>query len=99
MAPCVDVGGGGINKKKQTSAKPSLSATAKDTVNSILQKVEEIKEVYKKDMSGAAAVAGGAAGEARTWRSRIQTLTSLVDRKNKDNKTAVERSKNDEKEA
>ena len=88
-----------IQTIKQTSAKPSLSATAKDTVNSILQKVEEINEVYKKDMSGAAAVAGGAAGEARTWRSRIQTLTSLVDRKNKDNKTAVERSKNDEKEA
>lgn len=87
-----------IQTIKQTSAKPSLSATAKDTVNSILQKVEEINEVYKKDMSGAAAVAG-AAGETRTWRSRIQTLTTLVDRKNKDNKTAVERSKNDEKEA
>ncbi|MDG2183360.1 MAG: hypothetical protein P8L78_16840 [Mariniblastus sp.] len=88
-----------IQTIKQTSAKPSLSATAKDTVNSILQKVEEINGVYKKDMSGAAAVAGGAAGEARTWRSRIETLTTLVDRKNKDNKTAVERSKNDEKEA
>lgn len=88
-----------IQTIKQTSAKPSLSATAKDTVNSILQKVEEINGEYKKDMSGAAAVAGAAAGEARTWRSRIQTLTTLVDRKNKDNKTAVERSKNDEKEA
>ena len=88
-----------IQTIKQTSAKPSLSAATKDTVNGILQKVEEINEVYKKDMSGAAEVAGGAAGDAQTWRSRIQTLTSLVDRKNKDNKTAVERSKNDEKEA
>ena len=44
-------------------------------------------------------VAGAAAGEAQTWRSRIQTLTNLVAKKNNDNKTTVERSKNDEKEA
>ncbi|MDA7923800.1 hypothetical protein N9B60_00245 [Mariniblastus sp.] len=88
-----------IQTIKQTSAKPSLSADSKEIVNGILQKVEEINDVYKKDMSGSAEVAGGAPGEALTWRSRIQTLTTLVAKKNNDNKTTVERSKNDEKEA
>lgn len=88
-----------IQTIKQTSAKANLATNSKETVNGILQKVEEINEVYKTDMSGAAEVAGGAAGEAQTWRSRIQTLTNLVAKKNNDNKTTVERSKNDEKEA
>jgi hypothetical protein len=88
-----------IQTIKQTSAKPSLSADSKEIVNGILQKVEEINDGYKKDMSGSAEVAGGAPGEPLTWRSRIQTLTTLVAKKNNDNKTTVERSKNDEKEA
>lgn len=83
----------------QISAKPDLSAGDKDIVNGILDKVKKINEVYQKDMSGAAEVAGGAPGQAQTWRSRIQTLTTLVAKKNNDNKTTVERSKNDEKEA
>ena len=88
-----------IQTIKQTSAKPSLSADSKEIVNGILQKVEEINDCYKKDMPGSAEVAGGAPGEPLTWRSRIQTLTTLVAKKNNDNKTTVERSKNDEKEA
>ena len=88
-----------IQTIKQTSAKPSLSADSKEIVNGILQKVEEINDGYKKDMSGSAEVAGGAPGEPLTWRSRIQTLKTLVAKKNNDNKTTVERSKNDEKEA
>lgn len=83
----------------QISAKPDLSAGDKDIVNGILDKVKEINDEYKKDMSGAAEVTGGAPGQAQTWRSRIDTLTTLVAKKNNDNKTTVERSKNDEKEA
>jgi hypothetical protein len=88
-----------IQTIKQTSAKPSLSADSQEIIKGILEKVEEINEVYKKDMSGSAEVAGGAVGESQTWRSRIQTLSTLVAKKNNDNKTTVERLKNDEKEA
>ena len=88
-----------IQTIKQLDGKPNLSTDAKGIVTGILGKVNEINEVYKKDMSGSSEAAGGAVGESQTWRSRIQTLTTLVAKKNNDNKTTVERSKNDEKEA
>ena len=77
----------------QISAKPDLSAGPKDIVKSILNKVNEINEVYKKDMSGSTEVAGGAVGVPQTWRSRIQTLTKLVATKNNANQQGVEQLK------
>ena len=78
---------------KQTEAKPNLDTNSKQTVAGIRQKVEDINDLYKKDMSGAAEIAGGEKGESLTWRSRIKTLTVLVAKKTNDNKTTVEKRK------
>ena len=78
---------------------PKLEASEKGQVQEIYDRVEVIYDAYKKDMLGSNTTEEGAPVQEQTWRSRINSLTTLVAKQVNDNKIAANQAKLAEAEA
>lgn len=83
----------------QLAATRDLEAGEQSQIQEIHTRVNEIYDAYKKDMLGSITTDADAPAPDQTWRSRIQSLTRLVAKKNNENKIADNAAKLAEAEA
>ena len=87
-----------IQELKQLPASNDLDAGQKDEIQQIINRIEDIKAAYTKDMLGSVTTPEGEAA-APTWRSKLASLKSLVSKQVGDNAVQVRQTALSEAEA
>ena len=87
------------NDIQQLSTNSALTEADRNILDNILKEVTAAQEIYKSETNGSIRDVGDGEVSVATLRTRIEELTTLVDKQRTDNKTQVDLAKEAERDA